>query len=132
MKGKKIVAAVVAVAIVLAALYAVAPGFSKLGNVYIADYAVSDDGTKMTVTVAVASSMGYVRKLSERQQRDSVLEIDCYAAFGGINGNWGAKSEHTIRLLRDTEVIAIYRSADRYEPALEKDENGNWQCAEAE
>ncbi len=131
MKGKKIISAVLAVAIVLAALYALAPGFSKLGSVYISDYAVSEDGTKMTVTVAVASSAGYVRKVSERRQQDGVLEVDCYAAFGGINGSWGAKAEHTIRLLKDTEVIALCRADGQYEPVLAKDENGSWQRVDA-
>ncbi len=132
MKKKKLAAAALALVLVLALACAMLPGFSRLGSVYLSDYAVSEDGREMTVTVGVASSMGYVRKLSERRQQDGTLEIDCYAAFGGLNGDWGAKREHTIRLLRDTEVIALYRAGGRYEPVLEKDENGIWQRVETE
>ena len=115
-----------AVLIAATAFYLIAPGFSKMGNVYIADYAVSEDGTEMTITVAVSTSIGYVRKVTEHQQQGGKLYLDCYGAFGGINGSWGAKHTHTIRIDADTGVIALYRSANCYEPVLIKDENGEW------
>lgn len=86
----------------------------------------------MTITVDAATSVGYVRKVSEYQQYGGKLYLDCYAAFGGINGSWGAKNEHTIQLNEDTEMIAIYRSTNCYDPVLEKNENGKWQYVKAE
>ena len=126
-KYKKVAVITLAIVVALAALYVIAPGFTKQGNTYIADYSVSEDGTEMTITVGVSSSIGYVRKVSEHQQHGGKLYLDCYSAFGGINGSWGAKSEYTIQIDKGTEMIAIYRSADCYDPVLEKDENGGWQ-----
>ena len=125
-KPVRITIIALAVMIALTAIYLVAPGFNKMANVYIVDYSVSENGTEMTITVGVATSIGYVRKISEHQQQGGKLYLDCYAAFGGINGSWGAKNEYTIQLDDDTEMIAIYRSPNCYDPVLKKDENGIW------
>ena len=121
--------AIIALAVIIAlmTMYLVVPGFTKMGNVFIVDFSVSEDGSEMTVTVGVSSSIGYVRKVSEHQQQGGKLYLDCYSAFGGINGSWGAKSEYTIQIDEDTEMIALYCSADCYNPVLEKDANGEWQ-----
>lgn len=116
-----------AVIVVLSAAYLVAPGFAKMGNVYITDFRVSENGSEMTITVGVSTSIGYVRKVSVHQQHGGKLYLDCYSAFGGINGSWGAKNEYTIQLEEDTEMIALYRSPNCYDPVLEKDANGEWQ-----
>ena len=126
MKKRKTIITILAIIIALTLSYLIAPGFSKQGNAFITDYSVSEDGTEMTITVGVATSVGYVRKVSEHQQHGGKLYLDCYSAFGGINGSWGAKSEYTIKLNEDTEIIAIYRSANCYDPVLEKDEDGRW------
>ena len=121
--------AIIALAVIIAlmTMYLVAPGFTKMGNVFIVDFSVSEDGSEMTITVGVSTSIGYVRKVSVHQQHGGKLYLDCYSAFGGINGSWGAKNEYTIQLDEDTEMIALYRSADCYDPVLEKDANGEWQ-----
>ena len=126
-KYKKAAVIVLAIIVALAGLYVIAPGFTKQGNAYIVDYYVSEDGTEMTITVGVSTSIGYIRKVSEHQQHGGKLYLDCYSAFGGINGSWGATSEYTIQIDEDTEMIALYRSADCYDPVLEKDANGEWQ-----
>jgi len=115
-----------AVIVVLSAAYLVAPGFAKMGNVYITDFRVSEDGSEMTITVGVSTSIGYVRKVSVHQQHGGKLYLDCYSAFGGINGSWGAKNEYTIQLDDDTEMIALYRSPNCYDPVLKKGEDGVW------
>ena len=132
MKKKKTVIMILAIMIALAVLYLIAPGFSKQGSAFIADFSVSEDGTEMTITVGVATSAGYIRKVSEYQQHGGKLYLDCYSAFGGINGSWGAKKKYTIKLNEDTEMIAIYRSVNCYDTVLEKDEDGNWQYTETE
>lgn len=116
-----------AVVIALTAIYLFAPGITKMGNVYVADFSVSEDGSEMTITVGVSTSIGYVRKVSVHQQHGGKLYLDCYSAFGGINGSWGAKNEYTIQLDEDTEMIALYRSPNCYDPVLEKGANGEWQ-----
>lgn len=121
--------AIIALAVIIAlmTMYLVAPGFTKMGNVFIVDFSVSKDGSEMTITVGVSTSIGYVRKVSVHQQHGGKLYLDCYSAFGGINGSWGAKNEYTIQLDEDTEMIALYRSPNCYDPVLEKDANGEWQ-----
>ena len=121
--------AIIALAVIIAlmTMYLVAPGFTKMGNVFIVDFSVSEDGSEMTITVGVSTSIGYVRKVSAHQQHGGKLYLDCYSAFGGINGSWGATSEYTIQIDEDTEMIALYRSADCYDPVLEKATNGEWQ-----
>ena len=126
-KLSRIILIALAVIVVLSAAYLVAPGFAKMGNVYITDFRVSEDGSEMTITVGVYTSIGYVRKVSVHQQHGGKLYLDCYSAFGGINGSWGAKNEYTIQLDEDTEMIALYRSPNCYDPVLEKDANGEWQ-----
>ena len=116
-----------AVVIALTAIYLFAPGITKMGNVYVADFSVSEDGSEMTITVGVSTSIGYVRKVSVHQQHGGKLYLDCHSAFGGINGSWGAKNEYTIQLDEDTEMIALYRSPNCYDPVLEKGANGEWQ-----
>ena len=121
--------AIIALAVIIAlmTMYLVVPGFTKMGNVFIVDFSVSEDGSEMTITVGVSTSIGYVRKVSVHQQHGGKLYLDCYSAFGGINGSWGAKNEYTIQLDEDTEMIALYRSPNCYDPVLEKDANGEWQ-----
>ena len=121
--------AIIALAVIIAlmTMYLVVSGFTKMGNVFIVDFSVSEDGSEMTITVGVSTSIGYVRKVSVHQQHGGKLYLDCYSAFGGINGSWGAKNEYTIQLDEDTEMIALYRSPNCYDPVLEKDANGEWQ-----
>ena len=129
---KKITVVILALFFVLTVVYLIAPGFLKQGNAYITDFSVSENRTEITINVGVSTSVGYVRKVSEYQQHGGKLYLDCYSAFGGINGSWGAKKEYTIPLNKETEMIAIYRSVNCYDTILEKDENGNWQYAKAE
>ena len=125
-KPIKIAVVVISVIVFLIALYLLLPGFTKQESVYISDYTVSDDGKEMTIKIGVSSSVGYVRKVSVHQQHGGKLYLDCYSAFGGINGSWGAKSEYIIQLDEETEAIALYRNSDCYEVVLNKTEDGKW------
>ena len=126
-KYKKVIVIALIVVVALTAVYVIASGFAKQGNAYIADYSVSADATEMTITVGVSTSIGYIRRVSEHQQQGGRLYLDCYSAFGGLNGSLGAKNEYVVSLDADTKIIALYRSPDCYEPVLEKDENNEWQ-----
>ena len=126
---KKKIAVILAIIVVSTLLYLTAPAFSKQGSTYITDFSVSEDGKELTITVGVAASAGYIRKVSEHQQHGGKLYLDCYSAFGGINGSWGAKEEFTFNLNEDTKIVALYRSENCYDTVLEKDENGEWQYA---
>ncbi len=128
MKKKSIVIAVIAV-IALVALYLIAPGFSKNTYAYITDFSVSEDGRKMTLTIGLDVSdpsepAPKVRKIKESQQYGGKLYLDCYSAFGGLYGSWGAKSEFVVELDEETEVIGLYNGG--YQIALKKDASGTW------
>ena len=86
---KKIAAVCFTIIFALTGFYYIAPGFSRNGNAYIAEYSVSEDGREMTIKVGVFSSIGYIRKVSVHQQHGGKLYLDFYSAFGGINGSVG-------------------------------------------
>jgi len=128
MKRYKKTAAIIGILfIALMGVHVIGSGFRKMNHVYISDYEVSEDGTQMTIYVGVPTSIGYTRKTSTTYKPDGTLCLDVYAAFGGINGSIGARSEFVIPLKDETYVIAIYRSKDYYEPVIRKSENGEWQ-----
>ena len=77
--------------------------------------------------ITVASSMGYIRKASIHRQEGGKLYLDFYSAFGGMNGNIGAKNEYTIPLNEETNIISIYRKSNCYEEVLVKSDDGSWQ-----
>ena len=121
---KKLIIVIAAVLFALAAIYFIVPGFLKVSTVYIEDFSVSDDGGAMSVRIGTSSSVGHVRKLAVRENRNGRLYLDCYAAFGGINGSIGAKNEYIIPLEEDTDTIALLREGGKYEDVLKKD--GEW------
>lgn len=94
-------------------------------------YSVSGDGREITLDIGVAASRGYIRKMEISQQMGGKLYIDCYSAFGGINGRIGAKNSFTLPLDEDTEIIGIYRNKNAYQEVLHKDEDGIWRRTQA-
>ena len=123
---KKTIIIFVGIVLVLGALYVLGSGFTKAGSAFIQDYAVSDDGTSMTITVGISGSVGYIRKVSVRQQEGGKLHLDCISAFGGINGSIGAKSEFVIPLDENTNMIGLYRNGNTYEEEIKKDASEEW------
>ena len=123
MKKKMVIGIIVAV--VLCGGYFIGSGFLRNGSVYMDGYSVSGDGREITLDIGVAASRGYIRKMGGK------LYIDCYAAFGGINGRIGAKSSFTLPLDEDTTMIGIYRNKNAYQEVLHKDEDGIWRRTQA-
>ena len=105
MKKKMMIGMIVAV--VLCGDYFIGSGFLRNGSVYMDGYSVSGDGREITLDIGVAASRGYIRKMEISQQMGGKLYIDCYAAFGGINGRIGAKSSFTLPLDEDTTKTLI-------------------------
>ena len=129
MKKKAMIGIIVV--LVLCGGYFIGSGFLRNGSVYMEEYSVSADGRKITLDIGTASSAGYIRKMEIYQQQGGKLYIDCYAAFGGINGRIGAKSSFTLPLDEDTTMIGIYRNKNCYEEILHKDEEGTWRRTQA-
>ena len=127
---KKKVFPVIGVILILALAYFwVSSGFIKNTSVFINDYTVSSDGKKITINVGVSASMGFVREVKVHPQQGGKLYLDCYSAFGGLNGRIGAKDTFTFLLSEDTSSIAVYRNSDCYETVLVKNADGLWQRA---
>ena len=127
---KKKVFPVIGVILILALAYFwVSSGFIKNTSVFINDYPVSSDGKKITINVGVSSSMGFIREVKVHQQQGGKLYLDCYSAFGGLNGRIGAKDTFTFLLSEDTSSIAVYRNSDCYETVLVKNADCLWQRA---
>ncbi len=124
---KKRILILLAALILLVGAYLVTPGFIKNGSAFIHDYSVSADGSAITLTVGVADSVGYIRKVAVNQQQGGTLYLDCYNSFGGFNGTIGAKNTYTIPLVEDTTRIALNRSHQDYQDILEKNAEGEWQ-----
>lgn len=70
--------------------------------------------------------MGYIRDVKVHQQHGGKLYLDCYSAFGGLNGSIGAKDTFSFELNDDTTIIAIYRNSNAYEEVLVKAADGSW------
>lgn len=128
---KKKVTIGIIVAVVLCGGYFIGSGFLKNGSVYVKGYSVSGNGREITLDIDTASSVGYIRKMAVSQQMGGKLYIDCYAAFGGINGRIGAKNSFTLPLDEDTTMIGIYRNKNAYQEVLYKDEDGIWRRTQA-
>lgn len=126
---KKKIFAVLGIVIALILIYFVGSGFMKNTSAIINDYSVSTDGKEITIKIGVSSSMGYIRDVSVHQQHGGKLYLDCYSAFGGVNGSIGAKDTFTFDLNDDTTIIAVYRNSNAYEEVLVKAEDGSWQRA---
>ena len=123
---KKLLAAVCA-AVMLVAVYYIGFGFMKEGSAVVGAYSLSPDGSTMTLEVGVADSCGYIRAVKVHQQEGGKLYLDCYSAFGGVNGSLGAKSIYTIPLEENTKQIAFYRNTNCYETVLAKNADGEWE-----
>lgn len=125
-KWIKIVVITQIIVIVLFGIYMLLTGFHRMSDAYIGEYIVAEDGREITIQVGVAGSIGYIRNVAVNKQEDGIMYLDCYAAFGGINGKIGARDEYNFLLEEETDTIALYRSGSRYEIILKKDNEGNW------
>ena len=120
---------VIGIILILVLVYFFVPGLMKNSSAVVADYSVSEDGREITIKFSVLSSIGYIRDVAVHQQHGGKLYLDCYSAFGGLNGRIGTKDTLTFQIDEDTSIIAIYRNTNAYEEVLVKAEDGSWNRA---
>lgn len=96
-----------------------------MGSICITDFEVSEDANEMTIKTTNISSAGFIRKVDTEMIGD-VLHLEFVSAFGGINGNIGAKDEFVISLEDGPKYIAINRGRDKTDYILEKDDKNEW------
>ena len=94
--NKKLVIIVTVIIILIFAIFIIT-GFKERTDVFLTDYSVSEDGTKITLNVSISSSMGYTRGLKVKQGGDNKY-ITFYSTFGGFNSKIGAKNKFEIEL----------------------------------
>lgn len=100
--------------------YFVGTGLSTNTYVYLADYTVSEDGTKIELHTAVSNSIGYLRSMQPIPS-GNVQYVDFYNTFGGINSTLGAKDKFVIEIDENCKGIYFARE-DGYELVLYFDE----------
>ena len=124
---KKGIAITAAAIIVVLLLLLLATGFSKRTDVALLDYSVSEDGTKLTFHAGVMSSAGYIRSFKDNGGGEEPHYLIFYAAFGGPNSSFGAKSEFELDLKETDREIYFSRADGGYELVLQKNaETGEW------
>ena len=83
------------------AAWTIGSGFIVRTDVYVEDFAVSDDGGKLILTVGVGSPMGYVRGFRNEGGEVKPHYLKFYSAWGGFNSSLGAAGEYILVLHPD-------------------------------
>lgn len=125
---KRILIILLAVVIVLSALYFVGTGFLERMDVLLYDYSVSEDGTELTFSAGIMSSMGFIRGYKDNGGGVKPHYLTFYSTFGGLNSSFGAKNEFVLELDKDDSEIYFKRANGGYELVLQKNaETGAWE-----
>lgn len=123
---KKIAVALILLFIVIGFLFLSTGG--KRTDIMLMDYSISEDSKTLTMNIAVASSMGYVRTLKVRQDGDKKY-ITFYNTYG-INSSIGARNRFQVELNPSCKEIYFDRGDKGYKLVLQKEEKTNeWQLA---
>ena len=126
MKKKSIV--IISVVIVLIISFLVGTGFRERTDIVLADYSVSEDGTKLIFKTAVPTSMGYVRGFENDGGGVKPHYLTFYSTFGGLNSSFGAKYEFELDLGKNDTEVYFNRSNGGYELVLQKNvDTGEWE-----
>ena len=124
---KKKIFVVMAIVIVLAAVFLVGTGFQKRTDVVLFDYSVSEDGTAISLGVQVTDSMGYVRGFKDNGGGVKPHYLTFYNTFFGINSSFGTVSTFVLEVAPEDTEIYFNRPNGGYELVLVKDEEtGQW------
>lgn len=127
MKKKNIGIIAIAVIVVLITSFLIGTGFNKRTDVGLIDYSVSEDGTELSFTASVTSSIGYIRGFKDNGGGVKPHYLTFYSTFGGLNSSLGAKSTFLLELAPEDTEIYFNRPDKGYELVLVKDETtGQW------
>lgn len=99
----------------------------KRTDVFLSDYHLSEDGTKLEIGIGVSSSMGYVRNLRVKQEGDSQY-VTFYSTFG-LNSKLGAKNKFEMELNPACEKIYFYGENGDYRLVLQKISENEWEMS---
>lgn len=124
MKKKKniILMLIIVLVIIISALFLLT-GKAR-SDVYLKDFQLSNNGTKMTLNVGVYSSSGYVRKM-KRTSGSMDYYFTFYSTFG-LNSSIGSKNKFIIDIDNNVSSIYFYAGDNGYRKVLEKSNSGEW------
>ncbi len=118
---KKVIIIVLLIVVIIGVLFFSTGG--KRTDIMLMDYTVSEDGTTMTFQVGIASSMGYIRTMREKE--DGVAKYLTFYQTFGLNSTLGANDEFQIKLAPGCKEIYLYEGPDEYRLVLQKDDISN-------
>jgi len=125
---KKKVVLIIAIIVVLIASFLIGTGFMKRTDVVLGAYSISDDGSKITLNVGVASSMGYIRNFKDNGGGVKPHYLTFYSTFGGLNSSFGAVNSFVLELAKEDTEIYFNRPNSGYELVLVKNvDTGEWE-----
>ena len=125
MKNKKVLVIGSLILILIIVIILILSTGGKREDVYLQDFKISSNGTKMTLKVGVTSSAGYIRKI-KRTSGSMNYYYTFYSTYG-INSKFGAKDTFQIDIDKSVDEIYFYAGNGGYKKVLEKDELGNWE-----
>ena len=106
----------------------IALGFVPKTDVFLSDFAVSQDGSQIEMQVGVASSMGYTRGFRSKQGGFNEY-LTFYSAFGGFNSSVCAKNRFVLEIdSQNCDEIYFYHGGGGYKLVLQKNpQSGEWE-----
>ena len=123
-----IFAILISAIVVLYILYFVGTGFTERYDVYLHNYSVSEDGTQLTFTTGIYSSMGFTRGFKDSGGGVKPHYLTFYSTFGGLNSRLGAKDEFVLSLDENDSEIYFADIGGGYKLVLKKNqETGVWE-----
>lgn len=108
--------------VIIFAVFLLTPG-PKISSVCLGDYSISEEGSKLSFSVWVWSSMGYVKSIDVKEE-ERAKYITFYSTHG-LNNGIGAKGEFEIDLEPSCEFIYFYKGNEEYKLILHKDKESN-------
>lgn len=124
---KNIIVTTTVIIITLISSFSIGNGFKKRTDVVLSDYSVLDNGTKLTFSTNITSSMGYTRGFKDMGGKEKPHYLTFYSTFGGLNTSLGARNKFVLELDEDDMEIYFNRNNGGYELVLQKDiETGEW------
>ena len=123
-----IFAILISALVVLYMLYFVGTGFTERYDVYLHNYSVSEDGTQLTFSTGIYSSMGFTRGFKDNGGGVKPHYLTFYSTFGGLNSALGAKNEFVLPLDENDNEIYFADIDGGYKLVLKKNpETGVWE-----
>jgi len=126
-KAKRAIIITEAIILVIILSFLIGTGFRERSDVILADFSISENGTKLTFQTAIPTSLGYIRGFKNDGGIEKPHYLTFYSTFGGLNNSFGAKNKFELALSESDTEIYFNRAGGGYELVLHKDvDTGNW------